>query len=183
MKQDTSRVMQRFEKAADLGVNIKQKSISTDDIINHITNKGVCIVLTNSNLLSCDACNYYSMTSIPQNNNYNKGPTSKYSSSNIPPMKEMFPKQPTMATSFQGHYVVVCGYDLPRKKIIYRNPSLCDRECEMSFQNFENARSSYGTDDDVIFVDISSIEATSSSHKTSIKERAIRSRIKTNSKL
>ena len=182
MKQDTSRVMQRFEKAADLGVNIKQKSISTDDIINHITNKGVCIVLTNSNLLSCDACNYYSMTSIPKNNDYGKDQTSKYSSSNIPPMKEMFPQQP-MASSFQGHYVVVCGYDLPRKKIIYRNPSLCDRECEMSFQNFENARSSYGTDDDVIFVDVSSIAAISSSHRASVKERAIRSRIKTNSKL
>jgi hypothetical protein len=45
------------------------------------------------------------------------------------------------------------GYDVPARKIVYRNPSLRDgAECEMSFECFEEARNYYGTDDDVIFV-------------------------------
>ena len=117
------------------------------------------------------------MTTIPQNNRHSN---TKYSQPNIPGLKELYPSSDT---SFQGHYVVACGYDLPKQKIIYRNPSLCDRECMMSFQKFQEARESYGTDDDVIFVDIISSPQNSSSYKSDTKERSIKSRIKTHSQL
>ena len=114
----------------------------------------MCIVLTNSSLLGCDTCNYHSITTIPQGTTTSS--TSKYATTNITSWNKLSPAD----NSYQGHYVVVCGYDLPRQKIIYRNPSLYDRECVMSFQMFEEARSCYGTDDDVIFVD--TIPSTSS---------------------
>ena len=134
------------------------------DIINHIANRGVCIVLTNSTSLSCDRCNYYSITTIPQY--VTTSSSSSRIKSNMTTWRSMCPVE----TSYQGHYVVVCGYDLPRETIIYRNPSLHDRECAMSFQKFEEARSSYGTDHDVIFVDI--ITSTSS-HTISTKDPTV----------
>ena len=135
----------------------------------------MCIVLTNSNLLGCESCNYYSKNIIPRNNTQN----SNSNAMTFPSLKD-FCLSPTDA-SYQGHYVLACGYDLPRQKIVYRNPSLCDRECVMSFQTFEDARSSYGTDDDIIFVDLitQSTSLSSSSHK----ERSIKSKIKTHSRL
>ena len=44
------------------------------------------------------------------------------------------------------------GYDVPARKIIYRNPSVRDGESAMSFECFEDARTCYGTDEDLIFV-------------------------------
>ena len=149
-------------------------------MINHIATRGVCIVLTNCHLLSCEACQYYSKNTIPQYHNNNKQDSNtKRQTLSFPGLKDLCPSNDM---SFQGHYVVVCGYDLPNKKLIYRNPSLCDRECIMSFENFENARTSYGTDDDVLFVDV----VTSESLQNNIlqkKERSIKSRLKFNSML
>ena len=48
----------------------------------------------------------------------------------------------------------MCGYKLKERKIIYRNPGYVDRECVTSFEIFDDARTSYGTDEDVIFVDL-----------------------------
>ena len=179
MKQDTNRVNQRFQNAVSQGVHIEEKRISTSDIIHHIATRGVCIVLTNCHFLSCESCHYYSKNNIPAFNNNNTDLNSKRISLNFPGLKDLCPSSDA---SFQGHYVVVCGYDLPRQKLVYRNPSLCDRECIMSFQNFENARTSFGTDDDVLFVDMVIPESlqNKSSQK---KERPIKSKLKLRSML
>lgn len=72
-------------------------------------------------------------------------------------------------TTYQGHYIVLCGYDIERQKVFYRNPSFDDRKfffitkfsnklvdvtdvCQMSLSILEEARKSYGTDEDVIFI-------------------------------
>ena len=179
MKQDTNRVNKRFQDALSQGVTIKEKRITTCDIVNHIATRGVCIVLTNCHLLSCEACHYYSKNTIPQYDNNNQESSTKRHTLSFPGLKDLCPSNDA---SFQGHYVVVCGYDLPRQKLVYRNPSLCDRECIMSFQNFENARTSFGTDDDVLFVDMVIPESlqNKSSQK---KERPIKSKLKLRSML
>lgn len=179
MKQDTNRVNKRFQDALSQGVTIKEKRITTCDIVNHIATKGVCIVLTNCHLLSCESCRYYSKNTIPGFNNNNHESNSKRISLSFPGFKEFIPSN---ESSFQGHYVVVCGYDLPKQKLIYRNPSLCDRECIMSFQNFENARTSYGTDDDVLFVDLKTPESLQNNFSLK-KERSIKSKLKLRSML
>ena len=60
--------------------------------------------------------------------------------------------QPSHLSVFSGHYVLAVGFDIPKRKIYYRNPTLRDRVCVMSFDRFDEARNSYGTDKDVIFV-------------------------------
>lgn len=55
---------------------------------------------------------------------------------------------------YEGHYVTLCGYDLERKTIFYKNPSREDAQCCTDMSLFELARHSYGTDEDIIFIDL-----------------------------
>ena len=132
LRKDHERVNHRFQMSDQNGVNIQKRSASTFELLNHVANKGVCIVLTNANLLICDVCESQSC--------FGKHGTN---------MSCLGIKKP-----YQGHYVVMCGYKLKEKKIIYRNPGYIDRECVTSFEIFDDARTSYGTDEDVIFVDL-----------------------------
>ena len=54
--------------------------------------------------------------------------------------------------SYQGHYVLLVGFDPKSKEILYRNPTLKDKVCYMSYDCLEESRTSYGTDEDVIFI-------------------------------
>ncbi|KAI8517952.1 guanylyl cyclase domain-containing protein 1 [Branchiostoma belcheri] len=53
-------------------------------------------------------------------------------------------------SGYQGHFIVVCGYS--EEGILYRNPGLATDLCCCSCQSFEDARKSYGTDEDILFV-------------------------------
>merc|ERR550525_307483 len=62
----------------------------------------------------------------------------------------------TNQQSYQGHYVVLVGFNSESREILYRNPSVKDKVCYMSYDCLEESRSSYGTDEDV-FIYLSSI--------------------------
>lgn len=133
LQRDAARVNERFTKAEDNDIIVKEASVTVQDMVDHVASGGTCIVLTNANLLSCESCNFFSLCMRNE----------------ATPCHILLKK---CTAPYQGHYVLVVGYDLPRKKIIYRNPTLCDKECVMSFANFDEARTSYGTDEDVVFV-------------------------------
>ena len=137
----------RFETAQSNGVVIERASITCNNILDHLMN-GPVIILTNARLLNCDVCKF------------NKISTE---------LRKCIP----LPVPYQGHYVVLCGYDLAARKVYYRNPSFVDSEfrlliliivghlfcvfvlagvCIMSVDTLEEARKSYGTDEDVIFV-------------------------------
>ena len=136
LKRDSERVQDRFENAESNGISVKEQKVSIEDIVNHIHDNGTCIVLTNANLLSCDTCNFFSLCGYGDNITNTS----------------CFLVRTCGSNAYQGHYVLAVGFDIPKKKIYYRNPSLRDRVCVMSFQRFDEARNSYGTDEDVIFV-------------------------------
>ena len=54
--------------------------------------------------------------------------------------------------SDQGHYILVVGFDPKSREILYRNPTLKDKICCISYGAFEDARTTYGTDEDTIFI-------------------------------
>jgi hypothetical protein len=141
--QDEARVNRRFEEAQRSGVAIERASVPLQRILDHLVD-GPAIVLTNARLLSCDVCKL------------NKISTE---------LRKCIP----WPTPYQGHYVVLCGYELAARKVYYRNPSFADRKCPppgcdrpfttlvagvcvMSVDALEEARKSYGTDEDVILV-------------------------------
>ena len=88
-----------------------------------------------STIFRCEDCNYYNMSCIAGIGEANC-------------LSWCSPK----TRSYAGHYVAVVGYDLVKQTVTYRNPSLSDRECAMSFKDFDEARTAYGTDEDVIFI-------------------------------
>ncbi|XP_008248391.2 protein GUCD1 isoform X4 [Oryctolagus cuniculus] len=53
---------------------------------------------------------------------------------------------------YQGHFIVLRGYSRATSCIFYNNPAYADRMCSTSISNFEEARTSYGTDEDILFV-------------------------------
>merc|ERR1712150_257969 len=113
LNRDSRRVQDRFDTAQTNGIEVTEKSVTIQDIVQHISDSGTCIVLTNANCFLLRHCG---------------------------------------GNAYQGHYVLAVGYDIPKKRLYYRNPSLRDRVCVMSFDHFDEARNSYGTDEDVIFV-------------------------------
>lgn len=135
LNRDSQRVQDRFDTAQTNGIEITEKSVTIQDIVQHISDSGTCIVLTNANLLSCQDCNYFSLSGCENSTRTN-----------------CFLLRHCGGNAYQGHYVLAVGFDIPKKKLYYRNPSLRDRVCVMSFDHFDEARNSYGTDEDVIFV-------------------------------
>lgn len=136
LHRDSDRVQDRFDNAQHNGIVIEEKSVTIDDIVQHISESGTCIVLTNANLLSCETCSYFCLSGKSAQNT----------------MTSCFLVRNCGSSAYQGHYVLAVGFDIPKRKIYYRNPSLRDRVCCMSFERFDEARNSYGTDEDVIFV-------------------------------
>ncbi|XP_045880540.1 protein GUCD1 isoform X3 [Meles meles] len=54
---------------------------------------------------------------------------------------------------YQGHFIVLRGYNRTTGCIFYNNPAYADPGmCSTSISNFEEARTSYGTDEDILFV-------------------------------
>lgn len=101
--QDEERVTERFKNAVANGVNVKKGSMNTKDLLVHLRNHGPVILLTNASYLHCDRCKKNKLT---------------YELMNCLPW----------VASYLGHYIVLCGYDLKKNKLYYRNPTYSNRE-------------------------------------------------------
>ncbi|GAB0092970.1 uncharacterized protein DMENIID0001_080220 [Sergentomyia squamirostris] len=127
LHKDSVRVEKRFRQAQSLGITVQQKQINSDALLRHLALEGPAICLTNASLLTCDLCKANKLSTE---------------------LRSCLPWKVT----FKGHYVVVCGYIVSLRKLFYRNPAMRDHLCMTSFTNFNEARHSYGTDDDIILI-------------------------------
>ncbi|XP_062855257.1 protein GUCD1 isoform X2 [Trichomycterus rosablanca] len=125
------RVNELFLKAASKGVVVKKCSVTVQEIQTHLVQGHVAIVLINAVILFCELCS---------------NPV-KYCCS-LPVAQKCFCSIP----DYQGHFVVVCGFNRRTGCIFYNNPAYSDRVCCTSVSNFEEARKSYGTDEDILFI-------------------------------
>ena len=60
LAKDNARVNDRFSAAAENGMVILEKSVTLDDILEHLEKNGPVIILTNANLLTCSQCSNFS---------------------------------------------------------------------------------------------------------------------------
>ena len=111
LKRDSERVQDRFEQAKAQGVTVLEQRVPIEDIVQHINDAGTCIVLTNANLLSCETCSHFNLSGSGDN-------TCNTS---------CFLLRTCGSSAYQGHYVLAVGFDIPKRKIYYRNPTLRDR--------------------------------------------------------
>lgn len=127
LEKDTERVLTRFDQAEQFGLKIHCRREPLDRILQHLDTGKPVIVLTNARLLRCDQCK-------------------------IIRLGKEIRRCLRISTSYQGHYIVLCGHNRKQGRIYYRNPSLHDHICRMSYNTLDEARSSYGTDEDIIFI-------------------------------
>lgn len=125
LSRDEQRVSEKFSRATEIGVNVQLRSVDLSEILLQLQLGNPAIILVNANLLYCEKCHF---KCLPQLLNW------------------------CCMFSYQGHYIVACGYNMAEKKILYRNPTLANKICIMPFEDFDKARRSFGTDEDVIFV-------------------------------
>ncbi|XP_013780038.1 protein GUCD1-like isoform X2 [Limulus polyphemus] len=124
---DVQRVNEKFEQAYENYVQVQQRSVDIKEILDHLRNGFPAIVLVNANELACDVC--------ASSKCWREWLT----------CCQLLP-------SYQGHYIVVCGFQQRGSRILYRNPANSNRVCSTSFEAFNKARKSFGTDEDIIFV-------------------------------
>lgn len=127
LKKDAQRINEKFLSAEFHGVTVEKRSVEMEEILDHLGSGNPAIILVNANLLICDTCH-----------------TKKCLMRMLSCCNSNF--------SYQGHYIVLCGFDKIDSKILYRNPSVVNKVCSMSYDSFECARKSFGTDEDVLFV-------------------------------
>lgn len=146
LARDERRVNVRFEKASVHGIDVRRASVGWEVLLGHLK-YGPAVVLTNAKLLACERCRPRKVGGE---------------------LRSCFGRR---YVPYQGHFVVLCGYDVEKGKVFYRNPSLTDRKCDncwslsglfedgivsgvcaTSLERFDEARRCYGTDEDVILV-------------------------------
>ncbi|XP_069071219.1 protein GUCD1 isoform X2 [Pleurodeles waltl] len=132
---EENRVNQLFARAATSGVVVEKRAVRIEDLQEHLSQGHVAIVLVNAVLLLCDLC------SSPV----------KYCCF-LPIGQKCFCRNP----DYQGHFIVLCGYNRTVGSVFYNNPAYADRMCRTSMSNFEEAWRSYGTDEDILFVYVDS---------------------------
>lgn len=126
---DEERVSRLFERAASQGINVEQRSVNREDILSCIQSGNIAIVLVDWNQLECIWCDRLRCQT---------GCLSCLTS--------------RCCQGYQGHYVVVCGFDKKKKRIFYKNPSYEQELCCSRMDKFDQARKSYGTDEDTLFI-------------------------------
>ncbi|XP_028161073.1 protein GUCD1 [Ostrinia furnacalis] len=120
---DRERVRRRFDEATSTGIEVSQRSLSTDELVAHLVSSGPVVLLVDAGLLVCDLCKH------------NK-------------LKAEFRR--CFGGGYRGHYVVAVG--LGRGRVLYRDPALSPRLCAATPQALARARTAPGTDQDAVLV-------------------------------
>lgn len=129
---EEERVNELFKHAESRGVVVKKSSVCVEELQRHLSQGHVAIVLVNAVLLVCESCS----TAV------------KYCCF-LSPGQPCFCKRPA---HYQGHFVLLCGFNRNTHTFYYNNPAFADRVCCTSVNNFEEARRSYGTDEDILLI-------------------------------
>lgn len=123
---DETRVSHLFEEAGTLGIHVHQRSLQMKDLLQHLLTDSPFIILVDWSYLPCKWCPLR--------------------------LKCCFPLMGKCLDEYQGHYIVVCGYNRKNKLIYYKNPSCNEDLCCCSWKSFDTARKRYGTDEDVLLL-------------------------------
>ncbi|KAI7739743.1 hypothetical protein M8C21_000509 [Ambrosia artemisiifolia] len=123
---DICRVDMLFQRAVEEGIKIENRSIKGEEIILYIlSGKYIVIALVDQCVLS-------------------------------QPWKEdvRMPRFYTGTAAYTGHYVVICGYDAHTDEFEIRDPASSRKSDRISSKCLEEARKSYGTDEDILLVSL-----------------------------
>ncbi|KAK3750065.1 hypothetical protein RRG08_018362 [Elysia crispata] len=125
---DESRVNLLFQKSTQQGICVQERSLTIEELLNHVQQDSPAIVLVNQSYLHCLSC-----------------ADSK--------ARKCWDCLTLCQKPYCGHFVVLCGFDRTKDLVFYRDPdSNCPEVCQIHTKAFDKARFSDGTDEDVIII-------------------------------
>jgi len=125
-------IVQEKEKIAEKnGIVIVEREISSEEFKQAIINGHVAIVLINSLFFGCLECH------PDQFNEFT------------------FCSMPIGGDPYRGHYVVISGYNPELDVYLFKNPSGSKEICFVPVSTFEHSRRTYGTQQNLLLVDLS----------------------------
>ncbi|XP_078178920.1 guanylyl cyclase 1 isoform X1 [Carex rostrata] len=125
LEDDTGRVIDLFAKAIHAGISIQCRTISVHDI-SLLLLSGRCIAIA-----LVDKTKLHSSWKDDGTGNYLDG-TSEYI----------------------GHYIVICGFDAGTNDFEIRDPASSRKYERVSMECLDEARKSFGTDEDILLVSL-----------------------------
>lgn len=128
MEEDGERVNKLFEKAPEVGIQVQWRSISAQELSMIIlSGQYLAIALVDKRKLC------------------------------YPWLEELCLSECCgMITGYTGHYVVICGYDMELDEFEIRDPASSSKDGRISLQALDEARKSFGTDEDLLLISLDS---------------------------
>ncbi|KAG0582423.1 hypothetical protein M758_3G057800 [Ceratodon purpureus] len=124
MEEDGERVNMLFEKAPQVGIRVQWRSITGEELSLLILSGGfLAIALVDKRKLSHPWLDELCLADCCGLN-----------------------------TGYTGHYVVICGYDMDADEFEIRDPASSSTSGRISLDALDEARKSFGTDEDILLV-------------------------------
>ncbi|KAH0907844.1 hypothetical protein HID58_039671 [Brassica napus] len=130
LPEDLLRVDLLFRKAHESGIVIQCRSVSIDEIS--------CLLLSG---------NYIAIALVDQD---------KLSKSWLEEV--IVAGLHSSNSSYTGHYIVICGYDAVKNEFEIRDPASSKMHERVSSKCLENARKSFGTDEDLLLISLENMK-------------------------
>ncbi|GAB6028687.1 hypothetical protein CHUAL_004512 [Chamberlinius hualienensis] len=131
---DTLRVTKKFNDAESNGIRVSRRVLTLKNILCHLETDPIIALLDAKYAICCEITHSHKIGE-------------KLSSSVFRVVSSI-----SKPTSYHGHYVVLVGYDSTKEIIYYNDPNLSEGFCHISYESFEKARTSKGTDQDLVLV-------------------------------
>ncbi|KAL6841340.1 hypothetical protein ACP4OV_028858 [Aristida adscensionis] len=126
LQEDIDRVDELFGKALDSGISIQCRSISAYDIA-FLLLSGHCIAIA---LVDKTKLNSSWMNEVHDVRQLNE------------------------ESDYMGHYIVICGYDADACEFEIRDPASSRKREMVAMKSLDEARKSFGTDEDILLVSL-----------------------------
>ncbi|XP_058007775.1 guanylyl cyclase 1 isoform X3 [Hevea brasiliensis] len=132
---DLVRVDRLFQKAREEGINIQCRSINEKEIsLLILSGKYIAIALVDQYKLSRSWMEDFILSGLNGSN-----------------------------SNYTGHYVVICGYDAGADEFEIRDPASSRKSQRISSKCLEEARKSFGTDEDLLLISLEKSDKQNSS--------------------
>ncbi|KAK4343616.1 hypothetical protein RND71_036710 [Anisodus tanguticus] len=133
---DLVRVDMLFQKARDAGISIECRSISSEEI---------SLLILSGNFLAIILVDQYKLRQ-----SWLEDVCASDFCNDTP--------------HYTGHYIVICGYDTDGDEFEIRDPASSRKHGRITSKCLENARKSFGTDEDLLLIRVEREETKSSHH-------------------
>jgi len=121
----------KVELAHHNRVFLEERELSSDELKEYILKDHVALILINSLFFDCMECNPVMFN------------------------EDRYLSMPITGSPYRGHYILICGYNPRTNTYVYKNPSSDKSICFIPASLLEQSRKSYGTQQNIIFIDLS----------------------------